>query len=135
MAKYAAAVQSALFAEIALLRSQLDQALGAGGVDRQAPRRAPSGGDIAAPARPSDAAAEIVSGLDQRIERLSHVRDWIDEDNELANLIDKVIGGQVAAAMCRQRAFNVAFNIVFLIAGWLLSLLATPDNLFRLIHR
>jgi len=73
--------------------------------------------------------------LDQRIERLSHVRDSIEEDNALATLIDKVIGGQVATATRRQRLVTIIFNGIFLVAGWLLSLLATPDNLVRLLPR
>jgi len=136
MAKYVPAVQSALAAELTRLRTQLEQALHAVGVtDQQVARRTPSGEVAPAQTPPSEAAAEIVAALDQRIDRLSHVRDWIAEDNALASLIDKVIGGQVAAAMRRQRIVNVVFNIVFLLAGWLLALFATPDNLFHLLPR
>lgn len=64
--------------------------------------------------------------LDQRIGRLIQVRDWIQEDGDIARLIDTVIGKQVQSSERRQARLSVALNVIFLLAGWVLSLIAAP---------
>jgi hypothetical protein len=134
MPRYAEAVQAAINSQIATLQHEIGAASAAAPAAPETVRRAPAGEAATAKApAPSDAAEEIVAALDQRIYRLEHVRDWIAEDNELAALIDKVIGNQVESAMRRQRRFSVFVNVVLLLAGWLLSLLATPNNIFHFL--
>jgi hypothetical protein len=72
---------------------------------------------------------EIIQALNERIFRLGQVRDWIEEDTHLAHLIDSVIGRQVLLSERRQARFNTALNGVFLILGWMLSLVGTPATL------
>jgi hypothetical protein len=88
-----------------------------------------------APPAPSAAAPlpkqqTTVASLDQRITRLIQVRDWIQEDGDIARLIDTVIGRQVRSSERRQARFAIVLNVIFLLAGWLLSLVATPGHLF-----
>lgn len=49
-----------------------------------------------ASATTTPAAEEVVQALDQGIDRLAKMHDWIDEDNEWVTLIDRVIRQQVA---------------------------------------
>jgi hypothetical protein len=67
--------------------------------------------------------------------RLERVRDWIDEDQELARLIDSVIGRQAKRAERRQHRMNLVYTRIFLVAGWFLSLVSTPTTLATLLHR
>lgn len=87
------------------------------------------------PAPPQRAASPLpdarttVGNLDQRIARLMQVRDWIQEDGDIARLIDTVIGKQVRSSEQRQARLAIILNIVFLLAGWALSLIASPERL------
>lgn len=125
---HAQALRTAIAEELTHLRGDLDasaaQSAADGGSDATARR-------FGRPVAPTPAAREIVEQIDHRIERLEQVRDWIDEDEHLAHLIDSVIGKQVRASERRQARFNVLLNVIFLLAGWLLSLAGTPANLIQ----
>lgn len=106
-----------------------------GSASAPAPQRA-----VAPPPAPASAAAPLptthatVANLDQRIGRLMQVRDWIQEDGDIARLIDTVIGKQVQSSERRQARLTVVLNVIFLLAGWALSLVASPDHLRTLFH-
>lgn len=73
----------------------------------------------------------IVTLLDIRLERLEYIRNWIEEDEELAHLIDSIMSKQVKASERRQLRINIMLNIIFLFAGWGLSLVGTPLALLQ----
>ncbi len=135
MPRYTQALEAAITQQIASLRQQIDTIDNAPTAAPSAPDGVRRGSGTAGIPKPSEAAEEIIAALDQRISRLERVRDWIDEDHELATLIDTTIGNQVKKEMRRQRRFNVVLNVSLLILGWLLSLLSTPDTLFTLIQQ
>lgn len=125
------AVRAAITHEVNRLQRDLTAAEGAPAPDdgrRRIPISAPTKGT-------SSTGQDIVSAIDARIGRLEQVRDWIDEDDELAGLIDSVIARRIRESERRQARFNVALNAVFLIAGWLLSLVGTPAAFTHLIGR
>lgn len=95
---------------------------------------APTGMVAPAPSRIAQQSV-IVASLDERIARLEQVRRWIGEDGEMARFLDAVIGQQVKASERRTVRVSIALAIVSLIAGWALSLLATPQTLATLLHR
>jgi hypothetical protein len=89
---------------------------------------------VAAPARsaapqgaPTATTQGMVETLDQRIDRLNNIRTWLQQDDDLARLIDGIIGKQVRASERRQARLSVVLNVVFLLAGWGLSLISTPS--------
>jgi len=88
---------------------------------------------VGRPCTPIPPAQEIVMALDARIGRLEQLCDWIDEDEHLARFIDSVIGHQVRAAERRQARLSAGLNVLFMIAGWLLSLIGTPANLAQIV--
>lgn len=94
-------------------------------------------GSVAAPPAPMRVMPDqgvIVANLGDRIQRLQQVRTWIGEDVALAHLIDTVIGQQVKTSEQRQARFSLILNIIFLIAGWLLSLFTGPGIAGMLHH-
>jgi hypothetical protein len=130
------AVRAAITNEIDRLQGDLMAAAASAPAPAEGRRRIPTSAPTkgAAPGA-SPAARDIVGAIDARIERLAQVRDWIDEDDELAGLIDSVIARRIRDSERRQARFNVALNAVFLLAGWLLSLVGTPTALTTLIGR
>jgi hypothetical protein len=86
----------------------------------------------AAPAMPTQ--DQIVAGLDQRLMRLMQVRDWIQQDGDIARLLDTVIGNQVRKSERRQARFNIILNVIFLVAGWALSVIASPSAIAAFFH-
>jgi hypothetical protein len=123
--RYIPGVRASIEQELTTLRQQLQDAMSApdaasGGVPRGLPGAAPG------TARPTE---EIVTALDSRIARLEQVRDWIGEDEGFAALIDNIIGKQVRAATRWQLVVSFVLSVLFLIAGWLLSLLGSPADL------
>jgi hypothetical protein len=108
-----------------------------------APAQAAPAASASAPAAPPRFGAapqpvptqtQIVAGLDQRVARLMQVRDWISEDGDIARLIDTVIGRQVQSSEKRQARFSIILNVIFLGAGWALSVVASPtvlSNIFQ----
>jgi primosomal protein N'' len=125
---YTRVLSEALVADIATLKIQLEQAIQNQSVEAfpEQSRLITKGSTV------TPAAREIVEEIDRRISRLEQVRDWIDEDEYLAHLIDSVIGKQVKTSEQRQARKNIIMNIVFLLLGWLLSILATPANIVSL---
>lgn len=74
------------------------------------------------------AVQHMVETLDERIGRLNNIREWLQQDDDLARLIDGIIGKQVRASERRQARLSVVLNVVFLLAGWGLSLISTPSS-------
>jgi hypothetical protein len=138
--RYVRALQDALTNEVNRLQAQYQAAAQDAAPPESTRRRgvpapAPSYGVASPPpasAAPptSQAAGQIVAQLDERIGRLTQVRDWVADDAELAHLIDATIGQQVRASERRQARLSVVLTIVSLIAGWLISLLGSPATLF-----
>jgi hypothetical protein len=125
---YTRVLSEALTADIATLKIQLEQAIQHQPVEAfpEQSRRILEGSTA------TPAVREIVEEIDRRISRLEQVRDWIDEDEYLAHLIDSVIGKKVKASEQRQARRNIIVNVIFLLLGWLLSILATPANIVSL---
>lgn len=91
-----------------------------GGLDQVAP----------APTRPVSLASLAV--LDERISRLTQIREWLGDDT-LRAMVDDVIGQQVKSAARRQVTFSFLIGVISLVVGWLLSAVspvATLTNLF-----
>src|SRR5579875_44996 len=128
---YAQAVRAAIDSAIGRWQEDLASAAPGAPLEEDERRRIA----IGAARAPSPAAEEIVTALDARIDRLEQVRDYIDEDHELAALIDSVIGQRVQQAERRQARLSVLLTVISLIAGWLLSLIGTPAMLAHLIGR
>lgn len=76
-------------------------------------------------------AQTMVQALDERLGRLERVRDWIEEDDDMAQFIDSILSKQYKALERRLARSNIVQNIVFLFAGWVLSLVGTPLNIFQ----
>jgi hypothetical protein len=93
---------------------------------------APSPSYGAAPTMPTP--EKITAGIDQRVSRLMQIREWISEDSDIARLLDTVIGNQVRASERRQVRINIAFNVLFLLIGWALSIFASPQAMSALLH-
>lgn len=105
-----------------------------GSVPLSPPSAAPSAGGFAAPASAAPPPVSNLALLNERIARLSQVRDWLSSDPDLERLVDGVIGQQVRVSERRQVRLGLVFNIVFLLAGWGLSLIGTPAALGGLLH-
>jgi hypothetical protein len=132
-----------LDAEIAALREQVALA------KRRRPRQSGANdavsGQVSTVISPPDAAApaEEAIAADQgdieqrkavelvtiRVNRLEQIKGWITTDGDLLPLIAKVAGDVEGRFLRRNLAVNVALSTIFLIAGWLLSIVATPTNL------
>jgi hypothetical protein len=72
---------------------------------------------------------DAVELLAARTERLGQIKMWITTDGDLLPLIAKVAGDVEGRFLRRNLAVNVVLSTIFLIAGWLLSTVATPTNL------
>jgi hypothetical protein len=64
---------------------------------------------------------KVIDGLESRIVRLQQVQQLIESDHAMAGLIDDVIGQRLKSQARRQQIISIVSNIVFLVAGWLLS--------------
>jgi hypothetical protein len=87
-------------------------------------------GAFSGAATPSGASLEQ---LDERLARLTQIRDWL-RDDRLQSMVDDVIGQQVRASERRQVKYSVVIGIASLVAGWLLSAVS-PISLAGLLHR
>src|SRR5262249_2378603 len=77
-------------------------------------------GPVEGHARAEDALAASGASLDERIDRLTQMREWL-RDDALRAMVDGAIGQQVKASERRQRVYVVAAVALSLLAGWLLS--------------
>jgi hypothetical protein len=73
--------------------------------------------------------------LDQRKMRLEQIREWITTDGDLLPLIARVAGNIEGKFVRRQVLVNLVLSTIFLIAGWLLSTVATPIDLGHIFRR
>ncbi len=133
--RYARAFQAAIAETLARIQTERQAAAPASEAypGRRGLRGAPpvsetAPADVSEPAKA--AARQITEQLDERVERLSLVSEWIKSDPEFTRLIDAAIGGQVRTAERRLARLSVALTLVSLIAGWLLSLAGSPAALF-----
>jgi hypothetical protein len=76
---------------------------------------------------------EIVYALEERVHRLKQISSWIENDSQFAKFIDNYIGQRVAASEKRQIRFNLALNVALLIAGWILGLVASQQNMLKML--
>ena len=77
---------------------------------------------------PTDDAS--LRALDERITRLTQIRQWIEQDTSLMDMVDDVIGNQVRNATRQQMLFSTMIGVASLIVGWLLSAIS-PVQLFH----
>lgn len=75
-----------------------------------------------------------LASLDERITRLTQMREWLQDDT-LRTMVDDVIGQQVRAAARRQVAYSFIVGVISLVAGWLLSAISPVATLANLLHR
>ncbi len=69
-----------------------------------------------------------VAALDERIVRLTQMREWL-RDDALRTMVDDVIGHHVKASERRQVIYSVIVGVVSLLAGWLLSAVSPVSTL------
>jgi hypothetical protein len=67
--------------------------------------------------------------LRSRLKRLEQIQEWITIDGDLLPLIARVAGNVESKFLRRNLVLNVVLSTIFLIAGWLLSTVATPIDL------
>jgi hypothetical protein len=79
------------------------------------------------------ASTASLAQLDERLVRLTQIRDWL-RDDRLQGMVDDVIGQQVRASERRQVWYSVAIGIASLVAGWLLSAIS-PISIGGFLHR
>jgi hypothetical protein len=79
------------------------------------------------------AQASSLGHLDERLTRLTQMRDWLRDDS-LRAMVDEAIGQQVRASERRQVAYSAVVGIVSLVAGWMLSAVS-PISVATLFHR
>jgi hypothetical protein len=79
------------------------------------------------------ASATSMAQLDERLTRLTQIRDWL-RDDRLQAMVDDVIGQQVRASERRQVRYSVMIGIASLVAGWLLSAVS-PISMAGILHR
>ncbi len=92
-------------------------------------------GTIAGSSSPLELDADqtaAIALLDTRTQRLSDIKQWITEDSDLLPLIARVVGDIESKYMRRNLIINILLSTIFLLAGWLLSIVATPTNLVHL---
>jgi hypothetical protein len=83
---------------------------------------------VAVPAAPAS-----LTHLDERLTRLTQMRDWLRDDT-LRAMVDDVIGQQVRASERRQATYSAVVGVVSLVAGWLLSAIS-PISMASFFHR
>jgi hypothetical protein len=75
--------------------------------------------------------------LDQSIERLETIKQWLIEDHHLLALVDEAINQHVQRMEQRSQHFNlqvaVATTIGGALLGWLLAAISSPQDLLRLL--
>jgi hypothetical protein len=113
--------------ELAALREQYAEAIGQEKAAEE-PGEGERGGVDAATAQ-----AQAAQTVGTQIAQLEQVRALILSSPMVMQLIDKSISNYYTKALHRQQLFALFSNIVFLIAGWALSLLGTPASLAHLI--
>ncbi len=87
--------------------------------------------------RPSHlpASTDVVREMASRVQQLQQIQAMIEKNPDMVHVIDSIIGKHIHAAERRERLLAIILSIVTLIAGWLLSLVRTPSDLFtRLFH-
>lgn len=91
--------------------------------------RGPSRGDRRTPTQrpPSD--------LTLLITRLTQIRDWLQKDPLMVELIDRYIGNQVQKQARKTLWLSVLWTIAGAVLGWLLSSLGTPETIWHLFLR
>jgi hypothetical protein len=78
--------------------------------------------------------AVSLASLDERIVRLTQMREWLHDD-ALRTMVDDVIGQQVKATARRQVVYSFIVGVISLIAGWLLSAVSPVAALANLLQR
>ncbi len=73
-----------------------------------------------------------VESLDATAERLKYIRDVLNTDPALVPHVARAVGVEEGKYLRRNLMLNVVLSTIFLIAGWLLSTVATPTTLSRI---
>lgn len=125
----------ALDAEIAALKEQVAEARRR----RSRPVRpdeqvAPSSSQPAAPVPKAESASTDIAGdqnvsidaLSAQIERLQMLQSWMKEDPTIVGPVGRAVGAETGQSFRKNLFWSVILGVVFLLAGWLLSVIATP---------
>jgi hypothetical protein len=82
------------------------------------------------PPPPSD-----LEALDLRIARLGQIREWLQQDARLRDMVDDAIRHQVLASERRQKTLSVVLSVASLGVGWLLSPINPLAVMAGFLHR
>jgi hypothetical protein len=119
-----------LASEIAGLRAQMERAQREQAELDQIVKGTRGGSSSRLPAAP-----DVVREMASRIQQLQQIQTMIEQNPDIVRVIDTVIGKRIYAAERRQHALTIALSLFTLIAGWLLSLVRTPTDVFmRFLH-
>lgn len=129
---YVPDIDLALQREIDALQLKMEEA-----IRTRVPSGAPNGGlrGVGEPSKQPQTRTdeEVISAIDQQIERLEQVRGWLAADPHLHNLIDGAISNRVKVSEARQNRNSIVVSVVSLVAGWLLSFI-TPSTITDFIR-
>jgi DNA-binding protein H-NS len=76
--------------------------------------------------------SEPIQKMVDQVEFLEELQWRVQENPEILRFVDSVVGNQVKLTEKRQSRLALVYAILSLIAGWLLSLLGTPENIAHL---
>jgi hypothetical protein len=77
----------------------------------------------------SDAQHTSVDALSLQIDRLQTLQSWVNSDPDLLSPIGKMVGINVTTSFRKNLMWSIVLGVIFLFAGWLLSIVATPSTL------
>jgi hypothetical protein len=96
--------------------------------------------DGAAPGEPLEQDSAVTADqetalalLSVRMDRLGQVKAWITTDGDLLPLIARIVGMRESQFLRKNLIWSIILSTIFLIAGWLLSTIATPATLGALV--
>ena len=92
---------------------------------RRSPPRLPpnlkgESGDPAGDQTPS------IDALSAQIERLQTLQSWMKEDPTIVGPVGRAVGAETGQSFRKNLLWSVILGVIFLFAGWLLSIVATP---------
>jgi hypothetical protein len=95
----------------------------------QAPGTLSTSQSVSAPREQGADSGTALEMLAKRAWYLEQIQSWITADSDLLPLIARVAGNAEEKYMRKNLLMNVVLSTIFLIAGWLLSIAATPSIL------
>lgn len=68
---------------------------------------------------------------DRILEHMTQIRTWLNTEPELRPMAKRFVGELESRSLRQNVMLNVVLSTIFLLAGWLLSVVATPTLLAR----